>query len=78
MITKNDLSLLIKFKNKKSINKEEFLNIEHLQKLKLIEIDDLYVNSVMNVVIYYAKTTELGNNLIKQNKKKSIFKLFKK
>lgn len=88
MITKNDISLLKKFENKKCIKKDELIVISHLQKLNLIKIDDFYFNSVMDIMIYYAKTTQLGMQIVKKfkneninenkKKKKSFLNLFKK
>jgi len=69
-MTDNDISMLIKYKQKRNISRHELMSIEHLAKLNLIEIDTLYRNTVNNIIIYYAKTTDTGIGMIKMNKKK--------
>lgn len=79
-MTKHDIEILKKFRTKKEIGRHELLTIDHLEKMKLIKVDTLYSNTINEVTINYAQTTDIGLSLIdnldideKPKRKKFLF-----
>lgn len=63
-MTKLELGLLKKFKEKSAINRYEYTTVLHLEKLGLISIDRMYTNNINDVTIFYAKTTKTGLSVL--------------
>jgi len=74
LMIKTDINILKTYKKKKPISSNHYLTIKHLETLGLIEIDKLYINTINEVIILYAKTSKLGNELLKKYKRQ-YFKL---
>lgn len=65
-MTKEEYIILKKYKRKSAVSRLDLGILTYLEKLKLIEVDSFYMNTINGVLFKYAITTEKGIALMKK------------
>lgn len=66
-MNRKHIKLLSKYRNLSYISRHDLALVKHLESIGLIEIDNLYNMNIRGILIYYAKITKLGEEVLKQN-----------
>lgn len=77
-MTNMELEILSKFKKRTPVDIDELIIIEHLEKMGLMEIDRLSTTIINGIVVFYAKNTDLGNQVFEAERRSTIFQYIKK